>query len=462
MARTHPHLARTCRVPHRQPGRQAHLRRPLPDRQSALPEEEQQPERVDLIALTHGHGDHVGDTIELWRRHSCPSSRRSSCRLARRQGGRGGRRARDQQGRQRDLDGLRVTLTNAYHSSSYDRAGTAGTYAGEACGLVLELESGFRLYFAGDTCVFGDMALIARLYEPDMVVLPIGDHYTMDPREAALALELLGAKRCVPGTTAPFPCSPARRSSCASSPRGRDRARRARRVGRAVRERWFGATGRRVPELALEGTLDVEGALVLEERATSRLRDAHGAGHHDDGSGGVLTAAGAGATRRRRRRRRRGRGASSRSSVPSSASSYAAAGRAKPALPHSSFIMPAVGEMTSTSWRQRTQFVGRPLQHREGAGSGRARSGRRRAARAPPPPSIIGSGCSSSSTAMSGDRRAISAMSPSVRRRRRRYLGLAEVEDETARLAGVGDLPSSCSEPQAPRRSWTSAGRGRA
>jgi L-ascorbate metabolism protein UlaG (beta-lactamase superfamily) len=57
---------------------------------------------------------------------------------------------------------------------------------------------GARVYFAGDTCVFGDMQLIARLYKPDVAVLPIGDHFTMGPEEAAVALELLGNPRCVP------------------------------------------------------------------------------------------------------------------------------------------------------------------------------------------------------------------------------------------------------------------------
>ena len=69
----------------------------------------------------------------------------------------------------------------------------------------LELEDGFKIYFAGDTNVFGDMALIRRIYEPDVAVLPIGDHFTMGPREAAVALELLGVKRCVPCHYGTFP-----------------------------------------------------------------------------------------------------------------------------------------------------------------------------------------------------------------------------------------------------------------
>jgi len=70
---------------------------------------------------------------------------------------------------------------------------------------VLELENGTTLYFAGDTCVFGDMQLIGRIYKPDVAVLPIGDHYTMSPKEAAVALELLGAKRCIPCHYGTFP-----------------------------------------------------------------------------------------------------------------------------------------------------------------------------------------------------------------------------------------------------------------
>ena len=72
---------------------------------------------------------------------------------------------------------VRLTLTHAFHSSS-----TAdGEYAGEPCGFVIELGGGTRLYVAGDTCVFGDMALIARLYRPELAILPIGDRYTMGP-----------------------------------------------------------------------------------------------------------------------------------------------------------------------------------------------------------------------------------------------------------------------------------------
>lgn len=164
------------------------------------PEGERQPERVDLIALTHGHGDHVGDTVELWKRHrpTVVAPVELSDWLAR-QGVEDGKDPN--KGGAVDVDGIRITLTTANHSSSNDDA----EYMGEPCGLVIEVENATKLYFAGDTNVFGDMELIRRLYAPDVAVLPIGGHYTMDPREAALALELLGVTRCVPCHYGTFP-----------------------------------------------------------------------------------------------------------------------------------------------------------------------------------------------------------------------------------------------------------------
>jgi L-ascorbate metabolism protein UlaG (beta-lactamase superfamily) len=70
---------------------------------------------------------------------------------------------------------------------------------------VFRLEDGKTVYFAGDTNVFGDMELIRLIYQPEIAVLPIGDHYTMGPREAAVALELLGVRRCVPCHWGTFP-----------------------------------------------------------------------------------------------------------------------------------------------------------------------------------------------------------------------------------------------------------------
>ena len=169
------------------------------------PDSEREPERVDLIALTHGHDDHVGNTLELAQRFSCPV-----VALVELRGWLSGQGLPEEmahspnKGGTVEIDGVRVTLTDANHSSSAYQDGVF-LYLGEPAGLVLELENDFRLYFAGDTNVFGDMQLIGRIYRPDVAVLPIGDHFTMGPREAAVALELLGVSRCIPCHYGTFP-----------------------------------------------------------------------------------------------------------------------------------------------------------------------------------------------------------------------------------------------------------------
>ena len=123
------------------------------------PEAEQQPERVDLIALTHGHGDHLGDTIRLWNEFKPPVIALVELRgWLEGQGVESSFPQNPNKGGTVDVDGVKLTFTDANHSSSVGD----GTYAGEPAGIVLELEDGFKLYFAGDTNVFGDMALIRR------------------------------------------------------------------------------------------------------------------------------------------------------------------------------------------------------------------------------------------------------------------------------------------------------------
>jgi L-ascorbate metabolism protein UlaG (beta-lactamase superfamily) len=167
------------------------------------PESEKEPERVDLIALTHGHMDHVGETVELAKKHECPVVAMIEIRdwLTMEHDLPEANAHSPSKGGPADVDGARVTLVDARHSSSWGDL----TYLGEAAGLVIEAENGTKLYFAGDTCVFGDMQLISRIYEPDVAILPIGGHFTMDPREAAVALELLGATRCIPCHYGTFP-----------------------------------------------------------------------------------------------------------------------------------------------------------------------------------------------------------------------------------------------------------------
>jgi L-ascorbate metabolism protein UlaG (beta-lactamase superfamily) len=167
------------------------------------PDGEKRPERVDVIAITHGHGDHVGDAVALSKEFP-DAAIVAMVELTGWLGGQGanvGDLPGINKGGSREIDGIRFTLVNAFHSDS----GPDGGYVGAAAGLVVRLEEGKTVYFAGDTCAFGDMALIARLHRPDVAVLPIGDWFTMGPQEAALALELLGNPRCVPCHFGTFP-----------------------------------------------------------------------------------------------------------------------------------------------------------------------------------------------------------------------------------------------------------------
>jgi L-ascorbate metabolism protein UlaG (beta-lactamase superfamily) len=167
------------------------------------PEAEVEPARVDVIALTHGHGDHVGDTIALSKAFP-DATVVAQVELKGWLGSKGanvGDLPGINKGGTQTVGEHRFTLVNAFHSSSSDD----GAYLGEAAGLVVRLGEGKTVYFAGDTCVFGDMALIGRIYKPDVAVLPIGDWFTMGPEEAAVALELLGNPRCVPAHWGTFP-----------------------------------------------------------------------------------------------------------------------------------------------------------------------------------------------------------------------------------------------------------------
>jgi L-ascorbate metabolism protein UlaG (beta-lactamase superfamily) len=99
---------------------------------------------------------------------------------------------------------IKVTMVHADHSCGI-QDGDQLLYGGEAVGYVIEFENGVKVYHAGDTNVFGDMKIIHDLYNPEIALLPIGDHYTMSPREAAYAAKLLQAKTIIPMHFATFP-----------------------------------------------------------------------------------------------------------------------------------------------------------------------------------------------------------------------------------------------------------------
>ena len=221
-------------------GREAHLHRPLPQREPEVPRVRAEPERVDVIAITHGHGDHVGDTVELAKKHGCTVI--APVELADWLGTQGVENVLDpNKGGTVAVDG--VALHD--HERAPLELEQRRRVHGRAVRHRRPRSRRDELYFAGDTCVFGDMAMIGRLYKPDLAVLPIGDYYTMDPEEAALALELLGVKRCVPCHWGTFPPLSRTAGDAAGARAGREGGdARARRVGHHMRERWWGASGR--------------------------------------------------------------------------------------------------------------------------------------------------------------------------------------------------------------------------
>jgi L-ascorbate metabolism protein UlaG (beta-lactamase superfamily) len=158
------------------------------------PDSLQDPGDVDLILLSHGHSDHTGDVIRLAREKS-PAAVMCMIELGDYLGSKGVENIMGgNKGGTLSAEGVSVTLTHAFHSSSYGEEDGTIVYTGEPAGLIITLENGYRIYFAGDTTVFGDMALIGELYQPDLAMLPIGDFFTMGPMEAAKAVELLDVK----------------------------------------------------------------------------------------------------------------------------------------------------------------------------------------------------------------------------------------------------------------------------
>jgi L-ascorbate metabolism protein UlaG (beta-lactamase superfamily) len=169
------------------------------------PEGEREPERMDVVALSHGHGDHVGELVQLAQRHRPQIvAIFEAANWLEWQGVAGASDLGMNKGGTVDVDGVRFTMTNAVHSGGFIGDGEI-VYLGDPAGYVIEVENGTKIYWAGDTAVFGDMQLIGRIYQPDVAILPIGDHFTMGPREAAVALELLGVRRCVPSHYGTFP-----------------------------------------------------------------------------------------------------------------------------------------------------------------------------------------------------------------------------------------------------------------
>jgi L-ascorbate metabolism protein UlaG (beta-lactamase superfamily) len=187
----------------RSPGGKRILVEPWVASNPACPESSKQVGDLDLILITHGHSDHAGDAVSIARATGAHViATYEVCLWLESKGikntapmGHGGTQM---------VGDIAVSMVNAVHTSSVIDEGRV-VYAGNPAGYVIRFEDGLTIYFAGDTAVFGDMRLIGEMYRPAIAFLPIGDHYTMGPEQAAKACELLGVKQVVPMHYGTFP-----------------------------------------------------------------------------------------------------------------------------------------------------------------------------------------------------------------------------------------------------------------
>lgn len=165
------------------------------------PDEFKQPEEIDYILLTHGHEDHVGDTLEIADRTGCQVvSIVELSALLKKHGLDEDSAIEFNKGGTLAFDDFSVTLVSANHSASFQ-----GEYAGDPGGLVISFDDDITFYHLGDTNIFYDLELYGEFYEPDVIAVPMGDYYTMGPEEAAMACDLIQADYAVPIHYGTFP-----------------------------------------------------------------------------------------------------------------------------------------------------------------------------------------------------------------------------------------------------------------
>jgi L-ascorbate metabolism protein UlaG (beta-lactamase superfamily) len=163
--------------------------------------ESSRPKSADLILISHGHSDHITDAAAMAKQTGATVV--GIWEVTSWLGAKGVQHVEPMnKGGTITSKGLRITMTDARHSSSIDKD---LTYLGEAAGFVVKLENDQTIYYAGDTSLFGDMKLIGELYQPDIAFLPIGDRFTMGPDTAAMAAQWLGVKQVVPMHYGTFP-----------------------------------------------------------------------------------------------------------------------------------------------------------------------------------------------------------------------------------------------------------------
>ena len=158
---------------------------------------------ADVLVLTHGHVDHTGEIVEVAKRLGVPVL--APVELAGALAEHGVENTVGfNKGGTVEASGIAFTMTNASTPASITIDGKAGGYC-EPAGYVITFANGTRVYAAGDTAIHADMTLLGELYKPSVAILPIGDHYTMGPFQAAHACRLLGVAHVFPGHWGTFP-----------------------------------------------------------------------------------------------------------------------------------------------------------------------------------------------------------------------------------------------------------------
>jgi L-ascorbate metabolism protein UlaG (beta-lactamase superfamily) len=175
---------------------------PFLSQNPSTPEEFKEQNDVDYILLTHGHEDHVGDTLDIAEQTDCTvvTMVELSRLLVNKHGLAEDQAVEFNKGGTVSFDDVSVTIVSANHSSSFQ-----GDYAGDPAGLVISFDDDITFYHLGDTNIFYDLELYGELYEPDVIAVPMGDHYTMGPDEAAMACDLIQADYAVPIHYGTFP-----------------------------------------------------------------------------------------------------------------------------------------------------------------------------------------------------------------------------------------------------------------
>ena len=164
--------------------------------------ERAKPTKADFILVSHGHSDHITDAAAIAKQTGATVV--GIFEVTSWLGTKGVQNVEPMnKGGTISVKGLRITMTEAIHSSSFDDDGIV--YLGEPAGFIVKLENEQTIYFAGDTALFSDMKLIGELYKPDIAFLPIGDRFTMGPDTAAMAAKWLGVKQVVPMHWGTFP-----------------------------------------------------------------------------------------------------------------------------------------------------------------------------------------------------------------------------------------------------------------